>query len=73
MAQMTLTNIYKLNNILTKARNDVEDIVGNGKLNPFANKDAERIFMALNDLCLLTVDMRDKWEMIKAKGEKKDV
>ena len=70
MAQMTLTNIYKLNNILTKARNDVEDIVGNGELNPFINKDAETIFMALNDLCLLTVDMRDKWEMIKAKGDK---
>lgn len=70
MAQMTLTNIYKLNNILTRTRNEVEDIVGNGKLNPFINKDAERIFMALNDLCLLTVDMRDKWEMIKAKGDK---
>ena len=70
MARMTLTNIYKLNNILTRTRNEVEDIVGNGKLNPFINKDAERIFMALNDLCLLTVDMRDKWEMIRSKGDK---
>ena len=69
MARMTLTNIYKLNNILTKARNEVEDIVGNGKLNPFANKDAETIFMALNDLCLLTVDMRDKWQMGNSKIE----
>lgn len=70
MARMTLTNIYKLNNILTRTRNEVEDIVGNGKLNPFINKDAETIFMALNDLCLLTVDMRDKWEMIRSKGDK---
>lgn len=67
MEQMTLTNIYKLNNILTKARNDVEDIVGNGKLNPFANEDVETIFMALNDLCLLTVDMRDKWKIGNSK------
>lgn len=73
MAQMKLTNIYKLNNILTRARNEVEDIVGNGKLNPFINKDAERIFMDLNDLCLLTVDMRDKWDAMKAKECKKDV
>ena len=73
MAQMTLTNIYKLNNILTKARNEVEDIVGDGKLNPFINKEAERIFMALNDLCLLTVDMHEKWDVLKVRGAKKDV
>lgn len=69
MAQMTLTNIYKLNNILTKARNEVEDIVGDGKLNPFINKNAERIFRTLNDLCLLTVDMCDKWQIVNSKVE----
>lgn len=72
MAQMTMTEIYKLNNILTQARNAVEDVTGNGKLNGFVNKDAETIFMTLNELCLLTVEMREKWDMAKTYDRRKE-